>query len=124
MVCIMVTALQINPLKTIPADSQQKTKVSLNLTWLLNVSTTQPESSRAHFSANLKCHNYIHQTKICALQKIENKILQKHEVKLYQTMLRPAIGIWQLRTTSTTTTSSSSSLFKDESAPSGLFIIS
>ena len=121
MVCIMVTALQINPLKTIPADSQQKTKVSLNLTWFLNVSTNQPESS-AHFSGNLKWHNYIHQTKICTLHKIENKILQKHEVKLYQTMLRPVIGD-MATTTSTTTSSSSSSLFKDGSAPSGLFII-
>ena len=91
MVCIVVTALQFNPLKTMPAHSLQKTKVSLNLEWLINVSTNQPESSWVHFSDILKWHNHIHQTKICAYIMIENEILQKHKVKLCQTMLRPAI---------------------------------
>ena len=92
MVCIVVTALQqFNPLKTMPAHSHQKTKVSLNLEWLINVSTIQPESFRVHFSDNLKWHNHIYQTKICAYTMIENEILQKHKVKIRQTMLRPAI---------------------------------
>ena len=55
------------------------------------VSTNQPESSRAHFFEYLKWHNHIYQTKICALYRIENKFLQKHKVKLYQTMLKPFI---------------------------------
>ena len=55
------------------------------------VSTNQPESSRAHFVDNLKWHNHIYQTQICALYRIENKILQKHKVKLYQTLLKPTI---------------------------------